>query len=97
MLTEDSAKKLKSSGAAIVGLGLLVLYGMVGTIESDCYYFWQLLGQYRYCDEKYVGEEQALNYVHLVGTILFLTLGIALYRKGAKVIRYYENKKKREE
>jgi hypothetical protein len=97
MLTEGTAQKLKASGAVIIGLSLVLLYGIVGAIESDCYFFWQLLGQYRYCEEKYVGEEQALSYVHLIGTIFLFGLGIALYRKGVNVIQYYDGREKGED
>ncbi len=76
---------------------MIMLYGVVGAIESGCYYFRRLLGQYRYCEEEYVGEEQAINYILLIGTIFMLSLGAALYLKSAKLIHYYENKEKSEE
>jgi hypothetical protein len=96
VLSEGEAQKLKVAGAIIIGISLVVLYGIVGATESDCYYFWQLIGQYRYCDEAHAGKERAINYTHLIGTFSVLGLGIVLHRKGAKVIQFHKRREKDE-
>jgi hypothetical protein len=90
MLTKDTAQILKTLAAIIIGLSLVMLYGIIGAIEGDCYYFFQLLGQYRYCEEQYVGEEQAINIMYLIGALFMFGLGVVFYHKGARAIQYHE-------
>ena len=91
MISKNAGKSIKLIGAISIGIGIILLYGLVGSIENDCYYAWQLLGQYRYCEEGWAGEKRTLNYLVLFCVLLVLGTGIIVYRIGGKVVRFYEN------
>jgi len=91
MIGETSGKSVKLIGAISTGIGIILLYGLLGSVENDCYYVWQLLGQYRYCEEEYVGEKRTINYLVLFYVLIVLGAGIIVYRIGTKVVRFYEN------
>jgi len=91
MISENAGKRVKLIGAISIGIGIILLYGLLGSIENDCYYVEQLLGQYRYCEEGWAGKKRTLNYFVLFCVLLVLGAGIVVYRIGVKVIRFYEN------
>ena len=91
MISEKAGKNVKLIGSISIGIGIILLYGLLGSVENDCYYFWQLLGQYRYCEEKFGGEPRKLNYFVLFFALIVLGTGIIVYRIGGKVVRFYEN------